>query len=41
MACSSRFLMCGGRRGMYNFLMSVKQADGSFIMHKGGEVDVR
>lgn len=26
---------------MYNFLMSVKQPDGSFIMHKGGEVDVR
>ncbi|ORY42982.1 Farnesyltransferase subunit beta [Leucosporidium creatinivorum] len=29
------------RKGMYNFLMSVKQPDGSFIMHKGGEVDVR
>lgn len=26
---------------MYNFLLSVKQPDGSFIMHKGGEVDVR
>ncbi|KAK4052501.1 CAAX farnesyltransferase (FTase) subunit beta [Microbotryomycetes sp. JL201] len=27
--------------GMYKFLMSLKQPDGSFIMHKGGEVDVR
>lgn len=29
------------RKGMYDFLLSVKQPDGSFIMHKGGEVDVR
>ncbi|GAA6038442.1 hypothetical protein JCM8097_007654 [Rhodosporidiobolus ruineniae] len=29
------------RAGMYRFLMSVKQPDGSFIMHEGGEVDVR
>ncbi|KAM0752341.1 Farnesyltransferase subunit beta, partial [Meredithblackwellia eburnea MCA 4105] len=28
-------------QGMYNFLMSLKQPDGSFIMHDGGEVDVR
>jgi len=26
---------------MYRFLMSIKQPDGSFIMHDGGEVDVR
>ena len=26
---------------MYSFLLSVKQPDGSFIMHEGGEVDVR
>lgn len=29
------------RRGMYNFLLSVKQPDGSFIMHIGGDLDVR
>ncbi|GAA5859441.1 hypothetical protein JCM8547_006823 [Rhodosporidiobolus lusitaniae] len=29
------------RKGMYRFLMSLKQPDGSFIMHDGGEVDVR
>ncbi|KAM0790563.1 hypothetical protein ACM66B_004432 [Microbotryomycetes sp. NB124-2] len=29
------------RPGMYKFLMSLKQPDGSFIMHNGGEVDVR
>ncbi|KAK4704788.1 protein farnesyltransferase subunit beta, partial [Phenoliferia sp. Uapishka_3] len=29
------------RRGMYNFLLSLKQPDGSFVMHVGGEVDVR
>ncbi|GAA6010604.1 hypothetical protein JCM10207_007759 [Rhodosporidiobolus poonsookiae] len=29
------------RPGMYRFLLSVKQPDGSFIMHQGGEVDVR
>ncbi|TNY17455.1 Farnesyltransferase subunit beta [Rhodotorula diobovata] len=29
------------RQGMYRFLMSIKQPDGSFIMHDGGEVDVR
>lgn len=26
---------------MHNFLLSLKQPDGSFIMHHGGEVDVR
>lgn len=29
------------RKGMYRFLLSMKQKDGSFIMHQGGEVDVR
>ncbi|EMS18134.1 Farnesyltransferase subunit beta [Rhodotorula toruloides] len=29
------------RHGMYRFLLSLKQPDGSFIMHEGGEVDVR
>ncbi|KAL8278251.1 hypothetical protein RQP46_009424 [Phenoliferia psychrophenolica] len=29
------------RRGMYNFFLKLKQPDGSFIMHIGGEVDVR
>ncbi|TIB08564.1 hypothetical protein E3P92_03720 [Wallemia ichthyophaga] len=29
------------RRGVYDFLMRVKQQDGSFIVHEGGEVDVR
>ncbi|GAA5901755.1 hypothetical protein JCM8208_003577 [Rhodotorula glutinis] len=29
------------RQGMYRFLLSLKQPDGSFIMHDGGEVDVR
>ena len=29
------------RIGIYNFLMKLKQADGSFIVHEGGEVDVR
>jgi hypothetical protein len=29
------------RPGMYRFLLSVKQQDGSFIMHKGGDLDVR
>ncbi|GAA5893584.1 hypothetical protein JCM6882_007856 [Rhodosporidiobolus microsporus] len=29
------------RPGMYRFLLSLKQPDGSFIMHDGGEVDVR
>ncbi|BGP50200.1 CAAX farnesyltransferase (FTase) subunit beta [Rhodotorula kratochvilovae] len=29
------------RQGMYRFLLSIKQPDGSFIMHDGGEVDVR
>ncbi|KAI5481771.1 protein farnesyltransferase subunit beta [Pseudohyphozyma bogoriensis] len=29
------------RKGMYKFLLSLKQPDGSFIMHDGGEVDVR
>lgn len=29
------------REALYAFLMSVKQPDGSFIMHQGGEIDVR
>ncbi|SGY60511.1 BQ5605_C007g04443 [Microbotryum silenes-dioicae] len=29
------------REGMHRFLLSVKQPDGSFIMHQGGEADVR
>ncbi|BGP57025.1 hypothetical protein JCM8202_004538 [Rhodotorula sphaerocarpa] len=29
------------RTAMHHFLMSLKQPDGSFIMHEGGEVDVR
>ncbi|GAA5863709.1 hypothetical protein JCM3774_001221 [Rhodotorula dairenensis] len=29
------------RPAMYQFLLSLKQTDGSFIMHVGGEVDVR
>ncbi|GAA5985988.1 hypothetical protein JCM10908_006361 [Rhodotorula pacifica] len=29
------------RSAMYQFLLSLKQPDGSFIMHHGGEVDVR
>lgn len=29
------------RTAMYDFLMRMKQADGSFVMHEGGEVDVR
>ncbi|GAA5823346.1 hypothetical protein JCM11251_007574 [Rhodosporidiobolus azoricus] len=29
------------RPAMYRFLLSLKQPDGSFIMHDGGEVDVR
>ena len=29
------------RSAMYRFLLSLKQPDGSFIMHAGGEVDVR
>ncbi|GAA5926198.1 protein farnesyltransferase subunit beta [Sporobolomyces koalae] len=29
------------RNGLYHFLLSMKQADGSFVMHEGGEVDVR
>ncbi|GAA5975372.1 hypothetical protein JCM5350_006456 [Sporobolomyces pararoseus] len=29
------------RPGLYRFLLSVKQPDGSFVMHQGGEVDVR
>lgn len=31
--------MC--RKKLYKFLLSLKQPDGSFVMHKGGEVDVR
>lgn len=34
-------LFANSRTGLYQFLMSVKQPDGSFVMHKGGEVDVR
>ncbi|GAA6006154.1 hypothetical protein JCM11491_002052 [Sporobolomyces phaffii] len=29
------------RAGLYRFLLSLKQPDGSFVMHAGGEVDVR
>lgn len=29
------------KHSMYNFLLSLKQSDGSYIMHEGGEVDVR
>ena len=29
------------RKGIYSFLMRMKQQDGSFIVHEGGEVDVR
>lgn len=29
------------RETLYDFLLSVKQPDGSFVMHVGGEVDVR
>jgi len=29
------------RAGLYRFLLSLKQPDGSFVMHIGGEVDVR
>jgi protein farnesyltransferase subunit beta len=29
------------RKKMYRFLMSLKQKDGSFVMHEQGEVDVR
>ncbi|XP_060527006.1 protein farnesyltransferase subunit beta [Cylas formicarius] len=29
------------RQKLYAFLMSVKQSDGSFAMHNGGEVDIR
>lgn len=32
---------CKNRQKMYNFFMSLKQPDGSFIVCKGGEVDVR
>ncbi|TIB72929.1 hypothetical protein E3Q23_03191 [Wallemia mellicola] len=28
------------RKGIYNFLIRMKQKDGSFIVHEGGEVDV-
>ncbi|SCV71391.1 BQ2448_2979 [Microbotryum intermedium] len=37
----SVFVSVLDREGMYRFLLSVKQPDGSFIMHRGGEVDVR
>ncbi|KAI7899408.1 terpenoid cyclases/protein prenyltransferase alpha-alpha toroid [Cokeromyces recurvatus] len=29
------------RETLYRFLMSMKQPDGSFTMHKGGEIDIR
>ena len=29
------------RDSMFSFFLSLKQADGSFIMHEGGEIDVR
>jgi protein farnesyltransferase subunit beta len=29
------------RAGLYDWLLSLKQPDGSFVMHKGGEIDVR
>ncbi|GAA5805144.1 hypothetical protein HPULCUR_010657 [Helicostylum pulchrum] len=29
------------RETLYQFLMSMKQPDGSFTMHKGGEIDIR
>ncbi|KAK0525915.1 CAAX farnesyltransferase (FTase) subunit beta [Tilletia horrida] len=29
------------RKGMYRWIMSLKQPDGSFVVHQGGEVDVR
>ncbi|KAI3633902.1 hypothetical protein MIR68_008067 [Amoeboaphelidium protococcarum] len=29
------------RQKMYKFLQSLKQSDGSFVMHRGGEVDIR
>ncbi|GAA5820039.1 hypothetical protein JCM10212_004985 [Sporobolomyces blumeae] len=29
------------RPGLYRFMLSLKQKDGSFVMHEGGEVDVR
>lgn len=29
------------REKLYSWLMSMKKPDGSFAMHKGGEVDVR
>ena len=29
------------RKKLYSFLLRMKQPDGSFVMHEGGEVDVR
>lgn len=29
------------RQAIHDWLLSLKQPDGSFVMHKGGEVDVR
>lgn len=29
------------RRAMHDWLVSLKQPDGSFVMHEGGEVDIR
>ena len=29
------------RETLYKFLMSMKQPDGSFTMHTGGEIDIR
>ena len=36
----SSTLLCSRER-LLDFLRSVKQPDGSFVMHVGGEVDVR
>lgn len=51
-ACTSALALCNkqdaeafydriDRRKLYNWLLSLKQKDGSFIMHKGGECDTR
>lgn len=35
----SRYPAC--RQAIHDWMLSLKQPDGSFVMHKGGEVDVR
>ena len=35
------FCVLLSREKLLDFLLSVKQPDGSFVMHVGGEVDVR